>query len=313
MKILVTGCGGFIGSTLVDYLLEQHHYVVGIDNLNTFYDPKVKVENLEKAREHKNFAFMNQDIKDLNTIFCGSIDYVIHLAAYPGVRPSFLMPQTYLENNINGTLSVLNFAKANKVRFVIFASSSSVYGNCKDVPFKETAMVQPISVYGASKVAGEALCRAYSDAYDLNITCLRFFTCYGPRQRPDLAIYKFVKSMLEDNVISVYGDGKTSRDYTYIDDIVGGIILAATKKLKGYNVLNLGNNQPILLRVLISEIENVLELKAKTEFCPIPNGDVLHTCADPTKANELLGWKPKMSLQDGLLKFTTWMKGNLEC
>jgi len=308
MRILVTGCAGFIGSTLTEYLLNKGEFVLGIDNFNDFYDVKIKKNNIKKAQENNNFVLQQIDLLNVspNLLKNYAIDCIIHLAAYPGVRPSFLHPEQYSRNNIDGTLRLLQCMRELQITKGVFASSSSVYGNNPTVPFSEDAHVEPISIYGATKLTLESYCRSYSYAYNLDITCLRFFTCYGPRQRPDLAIHKFTRLLKEKKPIPMFGDGATSRDYTYIDDIVHGVYLAATK-VDGFNIINLGNSYPTKLSTMIHTLAEKLEVDPIIQQEKIPAGDVMHTWANITKAETLLGWKPATSFGDGLDKFLEWI------
>ena len=308
MRILVTGCAGFIGSTLVEYLLGKGEFVLGVDNFNDFYAPEVKKNNIKKALENANFALYQTDILQLDNkvIQEYAIDCVVHLAAYPGVRPSFVNPELYSRVNIDGTLRLLQCMRQLHITKGVFASSSSLYGNNPSVPFSETAHVAPISIYGATKLTLESYCRSYAYAYNLDITCLRFFTCYGPKQRPDLAIHKFARLLKEEKPIPMFGDGSMSRDYTYIDDIVRGVYLAANK-IDGFNIINLGNAYPVKLATMIETLAAKIGVKPNIQSKEIPAGDVQQTWADISKAEKLLGWTPTTSFDDGLDAFLDWI------
>ena len=310
MKILVTGGAGFIGSHLAEKLLDGGHRVVVIDNFDDFYDPKEKRRNLIYCRSNPEFFLVEGDIRDekkLKDVFNkDKIDVVVHLAAKTGVRPSIEHPQLYQETNIGGTLSLLEVVKDFKVKNFIFGSSSSVYGERSKVPFRENDRVdRPISPYGLSKVVGEQLCYVYHHLYGIPVTCLRFFTVYGPRQRPDMAIRKFIRAIDKRRQITMFGDGSSERDYSYIDDIVGGILRAVPKNF-GFEIVNLGSSTPIKLRELISLIEESLQKKAKIKKIPSQPGDVTRTFADVSRAKMLLGWKPKTKIKEGLAKMVAW-------
>lgn len=310
MKILITGGAGFIGSHLAEKLLDEGHRVVVIDNFDDFYDPKEKRRNLIHCRSNPEFFLVEGDIRDekkLKNVFNkDKIDVVVHLAAKTGVRPSIKHPQLYQETNIGGTLSLLEVVKDFKVKNFIFGSSSSVYGERSKVPFRENDRVdRPISPYGLSKVAGEQLCYVYHHLYGIPVTCFRFFTVYGPRQRPDMAIRKFIQAIDKGRQITTFGDGLSERDYSYIDDIVSGVLKAIPKNF-GFEIVNLGNSTPIKLRELISLIEESLQKKAKIKKIPSQPGDVTRTFADVSRAKMLLGWRPKTKIKEGLAKMVAW-------
>jgi len=314
--LLITGGAGFIGSYLAEKLLYFNYDVIVIDNLDPFYDRKMKVNNISKAVIKKNYKFFEVDILDklsLNEIFSNNNIYlVIHLAAKAGVRPSIEDPLGYYNTNVIGTLNVLEAMKENGCKKMIFASSSSVYGNNKKVPFSETDIVDnPISPYAATKKAGELLCHTYHHLYGFDIFCLRFFTVYGPRQRPDLAIYKFAKLIMEGKSIPFYGAGNTERDYTFIEDIIDGI-LGAVNHLKGFDILNLGESKTISLAKMVSVLENTIGAKAILEKLPSQPGDVDRTFADISKARMKIGYKPKYSFEAGINKFIDWYKNTHE-
>ena len=312
MIILITGIAGFIGSHLGEKLVSSGHTVLGIDNFDPFYPKKSKIENLKQLNTSDQFSFFEVDIRNripINNIFENNeIDVVIHLAAKAGIRPSIEQAGEYCEVNINGTLNLLECMRQNNVSKLIFASSSSVYGNNNKVPFSEMdAVDNPISPYAATKRSGELLCNVYSHLYQFDISCLRFFTVFGPRQRPDLAIHKFTRLIDLDKPIPFFGDGSTARDYTYIDDIVEGI-MCSLNKLKGFNIYNLGESRTVTLNKLIHTIESVINKKAILEKHPLQPGDVQQTFADITKARKELGYDPKYNLEMGIQKFVDWYK-----
>ena len=309
---LVTGGAGFIGSHFVDMLLSEGNNVITIDNFDNFYSRDVKLKNIARALTFDTFQLVEGDIRDrkiLDDLFSNNyFDVVVHLAAKAGVRPSIEDPEGYYDVNINGTLNILEAMKAYDIKKMIFASSSSVYGNNEKVPFSESDVVDfPISPYAATKKSGELLCHTYHHLYDFKINCLRFFTVYGPRQRPDLAINKFTKKIINGETIEMFGDGTTKRDYTYIDDIIQGIKLAIDN-LNGFEVFNLGESRTIMLKDLISLIENEIGEKAKIEKLPLQPGDVEQTYADISKARELLKYNPQYEIEEGIKNFIEWMK-----
>lgn len=315
---LITGGAGFIGSSLADQLLKENKVVV-IDNFCDFYDPNIKENNIIEALKNSNYKLYRGDIRDkelLDLIFKeNKIDVVIHLAAMAGVRPSIENPILYQDVNCMGTGNILETMKKYDVKKLVMASSSSVYGNNKTVPFKETDIVDfAISPYAATKKANEVMTHVYHKLFDFNVIMLRFFTVFGPRQRPDLAINKFTGLMLKDEEIPMFGDGSTSRDYTYIDDIVAGIVgsinYVETKK-NVYEVINLGNSSPITLKEMINIIGEVLNVTPKIKELPMQPGDVERTYADISKAKELLGYEPKTGFKEGISNFVDWYKENL--
>jgi UDP-glucuronate 4-epimerase len=292
--------------------LADGHQVVGLDNFDPFYNPQVKRSNIAGCISKKEFTLIEGDIRDdicVETVLkANSIEMIFHLAAKAGVRPSIENPLEYQDVNVRGTLVVLEAAKKYGVKKFIFASSSSVYGNNEKVPFAETDNVDnPISPYAATKKAGELICYTYSHLYEINMTCLRFFTVYGPRQRPDLAIHKFTKLINDGKPIPVFGDGSMMRDYTYIGDIIEGVI-GAMNACKGYEIYNLGESRPIRLDMLIRSIEAALGKKAIINRLPPQQGDVVKTYADVGKAIKGLGYQPKTQLDDGLKKFVEWYR-----
>ncbi len=310
MRILVTGGAGFIGSNLVDKLLIDGHEIACVDNFDKFYSRTIKEKNIENALRNSNFHLKEVNItryEELEKVFSDvKPELVIHLAAKAGVRPSIVDPAGYYQVNVIGTLNVLEAMKKNNVKKMLFASSSSVYGNNLKVPFSESDPVDnPISPYAATKKSGELLCHTYHYLYNFDIYCLRFFTVYGPRQRPDLAIHKFTNKILQGEEIDIFGDGSSSRDYTYIDDIVGGL-MSCIDKLKGFEVINLGESQTITLKEMLSLLEESLQIKAKTRTLPMQQGDVNRTFADISKAKALLNYAPKWDVKSGILEFVKW-------
>jgi len=320
---LVTGGAGFIGSHLCESLLSDVNTIVSVDNFNDYYDPAVKrrnIELIEKAAKKcdSEFHSIEMDIRDdkgIDEVFqIYSPDVVIHIAACAGVRPSIEQPALYYDVNINGTLNILESMRKHGTKKLLFASSSSVYGNNKKLPFSENDSVdEPISPYAATKKSGELLCHVYHSLYQINIACLRFFTVYGPRQRPDLAINKFTRLILNDEDVPVYGDGSTRRDYTYISDIISGLRAAmrwVDTELPQYGVFNLGESHTVSLSQMLRTIENVLGKKAHILRLPMQPGDVEQTYADVSKAQKMLGYIPTTSFEDGISEFVKWY---LEC
>lgn len=310
-RILVTGGAGFIGSHVCEALLRRGDEVLALDNFDDFYDPNAKRANLCSALESDRFRLIEGDIRDEKTVggvLSADIDAVIHLAARAGVRPSIEQPLLYQDVNVRGTLILLEAVRRIPGCRFIFGSSSSVYGNNVKVPFAEDDRVDfPISPYAATKTAGELLCRTYHQLYSIPITCLRFFTVYGPRQRPDLAIHKFVSLIEKGRPIPIYGDGSTSRDYTYVDDIVRGM-LAAADRCDGFAVYNLGGSAPVTLRALVTAIEGALGKCANVERHTMQPGDVDRTFADVRLAEAELGFHPNVDLSTGLSRFIEWFR-----
>jgi UDP-glucuronate 4-epimerase len=314
MQILITGIAGFIGSHVGDKLISLGHQVIGIDNFDPFYPGSFKEHNLEQLKTSDRFSFYRADIRNrqaLTEIFNKhSIERVIHLAAKAGVRPSIDHISEYYEVNINGTVNLLECMREAGVSKLVFASSSSVYGNNQKIPFSEDDPVDlPISPYAATKKSGELLCHVYSHLYKFDITCLRFFTVFGPRQRPDLAIHKFTRLIDEGKAIPFYGDGSTARDYTFVVDIVNGIY-CAVDHLDGYRIYNLGESRVINLKKLVQTIENALGKKAILNELPLQQGDVNITYADISKAKREIGYDPKYDIEAGISKFVEWYKSN---
>ena len=314
----ITGGAGFIGSTLSEKLLSLGNKVVAIDNFCDFYNPAIKENNIKELLLNPNFKLYRADIRDreaVKKIFDeNEIDVVMNLAAMAGVRPSIENPCLYQEVNCLGLQNIIEEMKLHNVKNGVLASSSSVYGNCKGVPFREDMIVDyAISPYAATKKANEVMAHVYHKLYDMNIIMLRFFTVYGPKQRPDLAINKFTRLMLEDREIPMFGDGTTSRDYTYVDDIVDGIIKSCEYTLNNenvYEILNIGNSSPTSLKEMINTIARVLEVEPKIKQLPMQPGDVDRTYADITKAKKLIGYEPKTTFEEGIRKFVNWYKEN---
>jgi len=309
MRILVTGGAGFIGSHLVEKLLAAGHEVVILDDFNDFYDPQIKHANI--AGFAKDVTVYHVDLRDggsVRSLFHREkVDAIAHLAARAGVRPSIQHAQLYCDTNVSGTLHLLEAARVTGVERFIFASSSSVYGASKTIPFSEEQhLIQTLSPYGATKVAGEFLCSTYSHLYQMRVVALRYFTVYGPRQRPDLAIHQFTRRIYAGQPIDQFGDGSTRRDYTYIDDVIQGTMAALQYQGPLYDVFNLGESETIQLKELISAIENALGKKAKVNRLPEQPGDMPLTCADISKARKLLAYKPTTKLSEGLQKFIDW-------
>lgn len=315
---LITGGAGFIGSSLSERLIKEGNRVVAIDNFCDFYNPTIKENNVKELIKNSNFKLYRNDIRDRESVKKifeeNNIDIVMHLAAMAGVRPSIENPVLYQEVNCMGTQNILEEMKAHNVKNLVMASSSSVYGNCKEVPFKENMIVDfAISPYAATKKANEVMTHVYHKLFDMNVIMLRFFTVYGPKQRPDLAINKFTRLMLEDKEIPMFGDGTTSRDYTYIDDIVDGIIRSCNYVENNndvYEILNLGNSSPVSLKEMINTIGQAIGVNPKIKQLPMQPGDVDRTFADISKAKKLIGYNPKTSFKEGIENFVKWYKMN---
>jgi UDP-glucuronate 4-epimerase len=315
MRILVTGGAGFIGSHLVEKLLADGHDVAILDDFNDFYDPQIKRDNISAVE--KKIALHDVDLRDgdqVSSLFRHEkFDAIAHLAARAGVRPSIQQPELYYDTNVAGTLHLLEGARTSGVARFIFASSSSVYGAAKKVPFSEAEhLTQTFSPYAATKIAGEFLCSTYSHLHKMRIVALRYFTVYGARQRPDLAIHQFTRKIHAGEPIDQFGDGTTRRDYTYIDDIIQGTMAALKYEGAMFDVFNLGESETIQLKDLIAAIENALGKKAKIDQLPEQPGDMPLTCADISKARKLLGYYPKTKFSEGLPKFIDWFLGRLK-
>ena len=316
MTYLITGGAGFIGSSLADYLVSQGQKVIIVDNFCNYYDPQIKernISNLLLNPECKIYRYDIRNMNDLKKVFEeNEFDTVIHLAAMAGVRPSIENPIYYQDVNCMGTQNILELMKEYGVKNLIMASSSSVYGNCKETPFKEDFIVDyAISPYAATKKANEVMTHVYHKLCNMNVIMLRFFTVYGPRQRPDLAINRFTRLLLDNQPIPMFGDGSTSRDYTYITDIIDGIVRSINyvhKNNNVYEIINLGNNSPVSLKEMINVIADTIGVKPIIQELPMQPGDVEHTYACIDKANKLLGYSPKVSFNDGIKNFVEWYK-----
>ena len=309
--VLVTGCAGFIGSHLTERLLEEGWKVIGIDNFSDYYNPKIKVNNLSEVENNSNFRLIQADItneKEMAKIFLeNNIQRIVHLAGCAGVRASFKDPVFYNKVNVVGTINLLRLSTKYKIKQFVFASSSSVYGNNK-VPFKENQIITKVSSpYAATKRISELVCKSWSLNYKLPVVCLRFFTVYGARGRPDMAIFKFTKNIIAGKPIEKYGDGGMKRDFTYVADIVQGIVLTLKKDFE-FEIINLGSGFPVTLNKLIQTIERAVGKKAIIKEKPVPKGDGQITFADNSKAKRLLGWTPSVSLEEGIEKFVKWFK-----
>lgn len=314
MRYLVTGGAGFIGSHVVDRLLSLGHTVAVADCFDDFYDRRHKDANLRAARSHPRCSVYELDLRDAAAVnsACAAAkpDVVIHLAARAGVRPSIENPRLYFEMNVGGTLNVLEAARRLGPARVVFASSSSVYGNLEKVPFSEDDPTdRPISPYAAGKKMGEHLCHTYHAAYGLSAVCLRFFSVYGPRNRPDMAVAKFTRAVEFGEPVPMYGDGSSARDYTYIDDVVDGI-LAAADRCEGFDIFNLGRSEPIHLRDLIDAVAAAVGKPARVQVLPAKPGDVERTCADIARSRARLGYDPQIPLSEGLARYVAWFRAN---
>ncbi|MEO6523823.1 MAG: NAD-dependent epimerase/dehydratase family protein [Mucilaginibacter sp.] len=312
-RILVTGGAGFIGNHLISELLsDKENEIICMDNLDPFYSIKQKDINIKSFFNNPNFKFINGDIRnnaDLNQI--GSIDKIVHLAAKAGIRPSIDNAYLYYEVNVLGTQRLIDYAIKYNVKQFVFASSSSVYGINKNLPWEEEDITQPISPYASSKLSAESIGYVASHLYGIRFIALRLFTVYGPGQRPDLAIYKFVQASLKKKKIRIYGDGSSSRDYTYVKDVVNGIIQAMNYDLSLFEIINIGNSKQVTLLELVKAIECLTDSSIKVEFLPEQPGDAPHTCGNIIKAQHLLNYYPATKLSEGLKLFYSWFKGNI--
>lgn len=312
MRALVTGGAGFIGSHLVDKLLREGGRVTVVDSFDPFYDPEIKRQNVSHHLGNDRFDLVEADIMDrgaLRARLSGEYDVIVHLAAKAGIRSSIQSPIGYWETNLQGTQNLLELARMWNVQQFVFASSSSVYGVNPNVPWREDDRVLlPISPYAATKVAGEFLGHVYSHLYGIRFIALRFFTAYGPRQRPDLAIHKFARLMLKDKPLPVFGDGSSARDYTYVDDVIEGVRRAMDYTDSYYEIINLGNSRTVSLLEMVRALEVALGVKARLEHLPRQPGDVPKTWADVRKAERLLGYTPRTTFREGLKRFAEWIK-----
>lgn len=313
MNILVTGGAGFIGSHLAERLLDRGDDVVVVDDLNDSYDPGIKRRNLANAARHRGFTFAEGDIRNAGLLDSVGgnrrFDVVVHLAARAGVRPSIANPLLYEQVNCHGTLNVLEMARKRGIRRLVFASSSSVYGHSSPPPFREDASVnEPLSPYAATKAACELFCSNYHHLHGISCTALRFFTVYGARQRPDMAIHKFTAMIDRGEPIPFYGDGGSERDYTYYTDIIAGVVASIDRDL-GFQIINLGESRTTRLSELVSLIEKNVGRAAKLSMQPEQPGDMKATCADISKAVTLLGYSPSTAIEDGIERFVEWYKG----
>lgn len=314
-RILVTGAAGFIGSWLTERLLDRGDTVVGFDNFDPFYDRTIKERNLEVARNSDRFELIEGDLRDCDAVTrlfdAEGFDAVVHLAARAGVRPSLEDPAGYCETNLTGTAHLLEAMRMGRCSKLVFASSSSVYGNNRKVPFHEDDRVDfPISPYAATKKAGEELCHVYHAVHGFSVVALRFFTAYGPRQRPEMAIHAFTRRLHAGEPIPVFGDGSMQRDFTYVDDVVSGVVAAVDLVLgeTAFHIVNLGESEPVRLADLVAALEKANGRKARIDRRPVPPGDVERTFADVSRAKELLGYEPRIALPEGLRRFVDWYR-----
>ena len=310
MKLLVTGGAGFIGSHLTEALLARGDEVVVLDNFDDYYNPERKRRNLRAARENPGFRLVEGDIRDrfvVEGILRRDVpEAVVHLAARAGVRPSIQRPQLYTSVNVDGTTVLLEACREMKVPRLLFASSSSVYGASERIPFREDDPVdRPVSPYAATKRAGELLGYAFSHLHGLHVTCLRYFTVYGPRQRPEMAIHQFVDRVLHDEPVPLYGDGSSKRDYTYVEDAVEATLLALGA-MKGFRIFNVGGSRPVELRELVAAIGRATGREPRVQALPDQPGDVPATWADTGRAQQELRWRPRVELEEGLRRFVAW-------
>ena len=308
MRALVTGCAGFIGSHLVDRLLQMGYEVAGIDCFTDYYSSQIKKTNISKALAHPNFRLIEQNILDIDRDKFPEVDHVFHLAAQAGVRASWGKNfEIYARNNIEATQRLLESYKGREIQKFVYASSSSVYGEA-ELPMREDSLLKPVSPYGVTKLAAENLCNLYYRNYHLPIISLRYFTVYGPRQRPDMAIHRFVRAVLNGEEITVYGDGEQTRDFTYVDDVVNATLLAAKSGVAG-EVLNIGGGGRMSVNQLIKKIEKITGKKAKLKYTEGQKGDVKDTLANITKAKEILNWQPTVKIEEGLEHYIAWFEG----
>ena len=309
MKSLVTGCVGFIGSHLVDKLLEQGYEVMGMDCFTDYYHREIKDKNIENALKNSNFELINENILNMDKF--PEVDYVFHLAAQAGVRASWGKSfEIYTKNNIEATQKLLEFYKGRKIKKFVYASSSSVYGDA-ELPMREDSLLKPVSPYGVTKLAGENLCYLYWKNYGVPTVSLRYFTVYGPRQRPDMGIHKFVKAILNGDEIVVFGNGTQTRDFTFIDDVVEANTLAANNQVEG-EVFNVGGGSRISVNKLIKLLEEIIGKEARIKHIEKQKGDVRDTLADTSKICNEINWKPMVKIEEGLKRFVEWYKAGVE-
>jgi len=307
MRVLVTGCAGFIGSHLVDRLLQVGYKVVGIDCFTDYYPTEIKKANISNALAHPNFILTKENILDIDRDNFPQVDCVFHLAAQAGVRASWGRNfEIYARNNIEATQGLLEFYKGREIQKFVYASSSSVYGEA-ELPMREDSLLKPVSPYGVTKLAAENLCYLYYRNYHVPVISLRYFTVYGPRQRPDMAIHRFVRAVLNDEEITVYGDGEQTRDFTYVDEVIEATLLAAKSDVAG-EVLNIGGGSRISVNQLIKKIETITGKKAKLKYTEGQKGDVKDTLADISKAKEMLNWTPRVKIEQGLEHYVSWFQ-----
>jgi nucleoside-diphosphate-sugar epimerase len=308
-RVLVTGCAGFIGSHLAERLLGENYEVVGIDSFTDYYPPELKNHNIRQARENKNFQFIAKSLLEVNLRnLLRGVDYIFHEAAQAGVRHSWGKNfQIYADNNLLATQKLLEACKDAPVKKLIYASSSSVYGDLKKLPMEETDLPAPISPYGVSKLAGEHLCYLYWKNFSLPFISLRYFTVYGPRQRPDMAFHKFIKALLRDEEIEIYGDGNQTRDFTYISDAIDANLLAMNSS-RDKGIFNIGGGSMVTVNETIRILEELTAKKARLRYIPKQKGDMRHTYADTSQAREKLGYAPRVTLKEGLKKEIEWVK-----
>ncbi|RPI02948.1 MAG: NAD-dependent epimerase/dehydratase family protein [Calditrichaeota bacterium] len=314
MHIFISGGAGFIGSHLAEMLLSEEYHVYNWDNFNDYYDPAVKRDNIEAAIANKRYELIEKDILDYSALdhFFSThpVDVIVHLAARAGVRPSIQQPLLYEQVNVQGTMNLLEMSRIYHINRFVFASSSSVYGANRKIPFQESDNVDfPVSPYAATKKAGELICYTYHHLYNISVNCLRFFTVYGPRQRPDMAIHKFSRMIYRHQPIPVFGDGSSRRDYTYYSDIIQGI-MGAIHNCQGYHIYNLGESKTVTLLYLIDLLQDALGIKAVVEFKPEQPGDVPVTFADVTKAKNELKYHPQIPIEEGIKRFAEWFSGH---
>jgi len=308
-QALVTGCAGFIGSHLTERLLRKGYEVIGIDCFTDYYAREIKERNIENALNEKNFKLIGEDILEMNEY--PEVDYVFHEAAQAGVRASWGKSfEIYTRNNIEATQKLLEFYKDREIKKFVYASSSSVYGDA-ELPMREDSLLKPVSPYGVTKLAGENLCYLYWRNYNVPTVSLRYFTVYGPRQRPDMAIHKFVKAILNGEEITVFGDGTQTRDFTFIDDVVEANILAGNSEIEG-GVFNVGGGSRISVNKLIKLLEEIIGKEARIKYIEKQKGDVWDTLADTTKISNELNWEPEVKIEEGLKMFVEWYKKQIE-